>query len=170
MSLKKNSEKKNLFQNFIESELEDIIKFQDDDIYLHFLSLKNLEEQISQIKTNKSKGVKIQVHLTKNSLIAFNIKTNFELPHADYYPLLSLNFDNLTCDLQINQNFFYVKICVLGSDKIFLLKFSEKKRFCFFINILSEILYDSVGYTNNLLYLSLRKNFFKVKENFKFFL
>ena len=126
----------------------------------NFLFVLNQSSFIEQKNVEKTSN-------QKNLLINLEKKLNTTFLQRRYnlsYPLLSLNFNLLSCILLINRNKSSkeFQIRILGTDKIFSFILNNEKEFNKYIYLLRDIINNSEGFKKNKLGLSLRnKIFFK---------
>jgi len=135
-------------------------------IYLRILDTRDVENSENKTDYNDDKSIKVLIKLNYPSIKAYNIKTDFSVISSEYFPIMSLNFDTVSAQLFIDKITQICKICVLGSEKVFILKFINKDFFNNFSCVLDSIIRKSIGYNTNLYCIAIRKDFYKV--NFLF--
>ena len=148
----------------------------------YLLSLNKRELLLSKIPKGKIKLFK-GIYFSEKSLVKNNaeflrnlnkypynsklskkeIKQNYKIIN---HPILYLNFDYVTCKLVINNqtNFEFI-IMVLNEKKIYNFRFhvmyNNHKTFKTILLLIQRNIVESKGYINNLLNISLKKNFYK---------
>ena len=110
---------------------------------------------------------KANILLEYNTLIVF--EKNFgENPEIIQSPILVLNFDQITAEVSIVPESNKFKIYVLGAKKIFHFRTENSDIFKNTLYYLNFFINSSLGSRINLLGVSLRKDFHKVKLKIKF--
>lgn len=131
-------------------------------VYIKILEAEKVKNS-NDLSTNNME-TQVIIKMTKNSIVAFNINTNFSLYSGDYFPICYLNFDSVSTEVILNPVNLTIKICVLGSEKFFVFIFANKTFYELFAFTLSSVVSQSLGYNTNLYSLCLRKDFYKVKK------
>lgn len=128
-------------------------------------NLYKYDSKQSQINYNEAKKkIKIRLFLEENKLTAFNSSTNFSLKSYKYFPLVNLDFDFLTAELLMDTEDLNLRIVVLASNRAFTFNIPDENHFFSIANKINTIIKNSKGFTANLLGITLRKDFYKVRN------
>ena len=102
---------------------------------------------INNIEINNNKKININNYILKNK---YNLSS----------PLLSLNFNLLSCKLLVNKRNFEFQIIILGTKDKFSFVSNNKELFNKFIYLIQNMISNTQGSKHNILGLSLRNNIF----------
>lgn len=157
------------FKNFLKQKKNEILKDEltsqndflmksvNQTVFLEIININNFSNS-----SHYDKGIQVFIKLNNISITAFNIKTNLNIISGEYFPIMHLNFNSVSSVLFIDDNNLSSKICVLGSEKAFILKFLDKRFFIDFNQALNQIIKRSIGYNMNLYSVTLMRDFYKV--------
>ncbi len=111
---------------------------------------------------------KVKLILESNKLTAFD---NVQDENAEniYFPLLVLNFDQITAEVSVIPDSNKFTIYVLGSKKVFQFRAEKREIFKNLLYYLNYFINSSNGSRTNLLGVSLRNDFYKVSFRLGFY-
>jgi len=106
--------------------------------------------------------VKVKLFLEANKFTAFNLMTDFKSGNAKFFPIVNLDFDFISARIFIDVEKKIFRIITLGNDTVFNFTIQNKASFLTIANKVSLLIKNSKGYTNAILSMALRKEFYKV--------